>query len=276
MAREYGIISLILKAEGVIPMYTGTHRINYYELDLNGRLKLSALSKIVQTAADINATEIGVGFKSLVKANMSFVLQRFAFGIERLPEYDETVEIRTWPSSIERGTWLRKGDGALPLSSDSPMVGMSPRSLDGLPVNKKLLEWTSQWILFDIASRKILRPSALPVSLTEYGDNGVTIAPRRIVLPQSEVTAQYTHTVRRADVDTNNHMNNSVYLDLVCNVTDTPANIREIQINYLAEARLGEEIIVTARQAEGSVFVAGEVNGRSSFIVELAACPASS
>jgi len=257
MAREYGIISLILKAEGVIPMYTGTHRINYYELDLNGRLKLSALSKIVQTAADINATEIGVGFKSLVKSNMSFVLQRFAFGIERLPEYDEIVEIRTWPSSIERGTWLRKGDTFC-------------------HAGKKLLEWTSQWILFDISSRKILRPSALPVSLTEYGDNGVTIAPRRIVLPQSEVTAQYTHTVRRADVDTNNHMNNSVYLDLVCNVTDTPKNIREIQINYLAEARLGEEITVTARQAEGSVFVAGEVNGRSSFIVELAACPASS
>ncbi|MCL2215713.1 MAG: thioesterase [Defluviitaleaceae bacterium] len=237
-------------------IYTGKARITYYDLDLRGRVKLSALLRMVHIAADINANDIGVGFKVLSGLNMSFVLQRFGLAINRMPAYNEELTIRTWPGSMERGTFLRKGD-------------MYDEN------GNKLMEWTSMWILFDLAARKILKPSALPVLIEGAGEQGVSIQPKKIILPQDASESgrelfSYTHTVRYAEVDTNIHMNNSIYGDLIGNAlfptTETAAPPwREVQINYLSETRLGEQIEVSARQNGDSFLVTGQASGRNAF-----------
>lgn len=228
-------------------MYKGKHRITYYDLDLIGRVKLSALLRMVHIAADVNANELGIGFKKLFVLNRSFILQRIGFCIVRMPFCNETVTLRTWPDSVTRGTFQRKGD-------------MYDEK------GKKIMEWTSFWILFDIAARKILKPSALPVALPEFKNHGVNIIPEKIILPTaqgelSEKLSEYTHTVRYSEVDTNMHMNNSIYGDLIGNAlfpceesAKTMQAWREVQINYLAETRFGEEINVTAYY-EGDTFL---------------------
>jgi len=235
--------------------YQNDLRITYYDLDMKGDIKLSALMRIVQTAADQNAKEIGVGFSTLAPLNMSFVLQRFGIGITKMPAYDEIVTVRTWPDAIARGTFFRKGD-------------MSDTN------GKKLMEWASQWILFDIAERKILKPKALPTELQSVLNMGVEIMPKKIRADQSsgEFYSSYTHAVRYSEVDTNHHMNNSVYGDLISNAlyptmesAKNSAPLREVQINYLAETRLGEVIDVKANRMENGYLVVGEANGRISF-----------
>jgi len=232
-------------------MYKGQHRITYYDLDLMGRVKLSALLRMVHIAADVNANELGIGFKELSRLNMSFILQRFALGITRMPAYDETVTIRTWPDSVARGTFLRKGD-------------MYDES------GNKIMEWASLWILFDIAARKILKPSVLPIELPKIEDHGVKIIPEKIILPESqeEIFSTYTHTVRYSEVDTNMHMNNSIYGDLIGNALSSQ-NWCEVQINYLAETRLSEEIEVTAHRDGEKFFVIGNANNRISFAAQV-------
>jgi len=237
-------------------------RITYYDLDLRGRVKLSALLRMVHIAADINANELGIGYEVLSGLNMSFVLQRFGLSFTRMPVYNENVTIKTWPDSIARGTFLRKGD----MYDDN---------------GNKLMEWSSLWILFDIAARKILKPAALPVELVGEGDKGVSIMPQRISMPQDASAlgkefSSYTHTVRYAEVDTNIHMNNSIYGDLIGNAlfptTESAANApswQEIQINYLAETRLGEEINVTAYQNGDTFLVAGQAPDRTAFTAQI-------
>ncbi|MDR0272347.1 MAG: hypothetical protein LBI27_03415 [Clostridiales bacterium] len=235
-------------------MYAGKHRITYYDLDLMGRVKLSALLRMVHIAADTNATELGIGFRELSQMNMSFILQRFALGISRMPEYCETVTIRTWPDSIARGVFLRKGD-------------MYDES------GKKIMEWTSLWILFDIAARKILKPGALPIELPQFEDHGVKIMPEKIDLSEEgEEFFKYTHTVRYAEVDTNMHMNNSIYGDLIGNVLFPSIEAaqksqpwREVQINYLAETRLCEEIQISARRENDTYIIVGTSAEKTSF-----------
>jgi acyl-ACP thioesterase len=234
-------------------MYKGKHRITYYDLDLMGRVKLSALLRMVHIAADVNANELGIGFRQLSRLDMSFVLQRFALRTARVPAYDENVTIRTWPDSVARGTFLRKGD-------------MHDEN------NKKIMEWTSLWILFDIAARKILKPSALPIVLPKFEDHGVKITPENIILPQGDSFSSYKHIVSYADVDTNEHMNNSIYGDLIGNVlfpsVESAKNSqpwREVQINYLAETRLGDEIIVNAFQEGDETVITGKTPQRLSF-----------
>jgi medium-chain acyl-[acyl-carrier-protein] hydrolase len=230
-------------------MYKGTHRITYYDLDMAGRVKLSALLKMVHIAADVNANDLGIGFKELSRAGMSFILQRFAISAERMPAYDETVTIRTWPSSVARGTFTRKGD----------MYDAN---------GKKIMEWASLWILFDITARKILKPNALPVQLPSFEEHDVQIAPEKIILPDDlhscEIFSQYEHTVRYCEVDTNMHMNNSIYGDVISNAL-LSQTWREVQINYLAETRLNEKINVTAFKNDEKIYVTGNANGKNSF-----------
>jgi acyl-ACP thioesterase len=209
---------------------------------------------MVHIAADVNANELGIGFRELSHLNMTFILQRFALGISRMPSYDEAVTIRTWPDSVARGTFLRKGD---------------MYDADG----KKLMEWTSMWILFNIAERKILKPKDLPVEIPAFEDHGVKIMPEKIILPEDfcENFSSHEHIVRYADVDTNMHMNNSIYGDLIGNALYSPEAQawREVQINYLAETRLNEKINVTTHRENNVFIVTGKTAERISFAARI-------
>ena len=240
------------------PLHSSPTRITYYDMDCRGKIKLSALLRMVHVAADVNAKDLGAGYNVLAPLGMTFVLQRFGVSIARMPAYDEDVTIRTWPSDISKGTFLRRGD-----MYDKNGV--------------KIMEWASLWLLFDINARKVLRPNALPVPLPTLGDEGVTIQPEKISLSGDwgQPFSSYCHTASYRDVDTNMHVNNSIYGDLIGNAifpatgeiadTATQPDWKQVQINYLAEIRLGQEVEVTARREGNSYIVIGEANGRTAF-----------
>ncbi|MCL2189715.1 MAG: thioesterase [Defluviitaleaceae bacterium] len=226
-------------------MYDERERITYYDLDGNGVLKFSAFLRMVHNAADINAGVLGVGFTQLSPLGMSFVLQRFSADATRLPAYGEEVRIRTWPAALERGTFIRKGE-----------------MLD--TAGNKLIEWASLWLLFDINERKILRPSALPVTLVGIGDEGVLFAPQKIEpLADARPFSSHTHIIRFADIDTNAHTNNAIYGDMINNAAHAPnreAPWKQLHINYLAETRLGDEINIVATKSESTIHITGAVD----------------
>jgi len=227
-------------------------RITYYDLDFRGKVKLSALLRMVHIAADVNANDLGVGHQMLANANMSFVLQRFGLDITRMPMYDENVIIRTWPAEITRGTFIRRGE----------MLDIERRPL---------MEWASLWVLFNINTRKILRPSALPIELPPLGNMGTTVQAQKIERTADFGTpfSSYCHTVRYSEVDTNMHMNNSIYGDLIGNALfATPNNTpswRSVQINYQGETRLGETIEVVCHHVGTDYLIVGTAPGRTSF-----------
>lgn len=234
-------------------MYEKKIRITYYDLDFNGKIKLSAILRMVHIAADVNANELGIGFATLFPLNMSFVLQRFGLKIHRMPMYDEIVTVRTWPADVARGTFIRSGD----------MYDQN---------GKKVMEWSSLWILFDLASRSILKPSALPMEIPRMMDISVDINPEKVSLSQGKTQNCYIHTVRYADVDTNMHMNNSIYGDLIGNAIFANEGIgewKEVQINYLGETRLGEEINITTYKDDDSFLVIGLAQERMSFAARI-------
>ncbi|MCL2182848.1 MAG: thioesterase [Chitinispirillia bacterium] len=230
--------------------YEGTVRITYFDLDYRGKPRLSSLLRIAGNAGDENARQLGVGYAVIAPLNMSFILQRFGLAVTRMPEYDETVTIRTWPSEIIRNTFFtRQGD-----MHDA--------------AGKKLMEWNTLWILFDLKQRRIMRPAALPVELPLFsGDMGVSVQPEKIDLP-AHWGAPYSsllHTVRCCEVDTNMHMNSAVYGDLIDNALYAVSedglgggpDWARVQINYLAEAKLGDEIEIKCTREGGKFLITG-------------------
>jgi len=246
------------------PLYIYPTRINYYDLDFRGKVRLSALLRMVHIAADVNAREHGAGYDALAPLGMTFVLQRFGVSILRMPSYNEEIVIRTWPSGTEKGTFLRRGD----------MYDAK---------GEKIMEWASLWLLFDINERRPLKPTELPVELVCLGDEGVQVKPEKVSLPTDwgKPFHSYNHTVSYRDVDTNMHMNNSIYGDLIGDAifpisafaseksSEKSIELRRIQINYLAEMRLGAEVSITTHNDGNKFIVSGESSGRRSFIARV-------
>jgi len=239
-------------------MYEGKTRITYYDLDFKGNMKLSAILRMVHIAADVNANELGIGFSTLHPLNISFVLQRFGLKINRMPVYDEVVTVRTWPAERSHGAFIRKGD----------MYDAS---------GEKIMEWASLWILFDVVIRRILKPSALPIDIPTITNVDVGVKPERIMLQDDcgGSFSEYTHIVRYAEVDTNMHMNNSIYGDLIGNAAfpclneGDYTNWKEVQINYLGETFPGEEIKITAYKNDDEILVKGMAVGRAAFAARI-------
>ena len=243
----------------MVHLYEDKTRITYYDLDFRGKVKLSALLRMVHIAADINANHLKVGYRDLSQYDMSFVLQRFSVKASRMPAYDQVVTIRTWPGEVSKGTFIRKGD----------MYSQS---------GEKLLEWASMWLLFDIKARKVLRPQALPVQIPQITDMPVEIMPEKVVLPDITGIApisEHSHVVRYAEIDTNMHMNNSIYGDLVGNsifATLEPDNYTDwgqVHINFLGEVFPGEEIQIASYTDGVNSFVKGDAPGRASFTAKV-------
>ena len=236
-------------------VYEGKYRITYYDLDFRGKVKLSAILRMVHIAAEVNANDLGLGFETLQPLNISFVIQRFGLKIARMPAYNETVTIRTWPAEMARGTFIRKGD---------------MHDAEG----QKIMEWASLWILFDIGERKIIKPQALPKEIEITTGVDVDVKPQKVP-PAGEGVPfhEHIHTVRYADVDTNIHMNNSIYGDLIGNAVFTAVeeapDWKEVQINYLGETQFGDEIKITAYKDGEGYTVGGQANGRVSFAARI-------
>jgi acyl-ACP thioesterase len=239
-------------------IYEGPARVTYYDLDYRGKLKLSALLRLVHIAAEENAIELGSGYRDLSPLRMSYVIQRFGADIARLPGYGEDVVIRTWPSAINSGVFVRKGD----------MYDAK---------GTQLMNWESLWVLFDLNSRKILKSSALPRQFTGVDVPGMTAKASKILLQDDwgEPFSNYSHKVRYSEVDTNRHMNNSIYGDLAGNALymgENPAaeDWAGVQINFLAETRLGDEMEISCRYGRenehGLFWVTGCANGKNSFM----------
>ena len=244
-------------------IYQGTSTMNFYDLDGHGDVKLTALLRHINLSAGANAKELGIDLDFTLSLGLGFVIQRFALRMYKWPLYEETVQIRTWPAEITKGTFRRNGD---------------MHSQDGI----KMAEWTGLWVLFDINARKIKRPAALPVELPRYGAMGVNIEANRVHLPAGTAApaASFIHTVRFTDMDTFMHMNNAFYGDLVANAIYSAnpgvraSSVKEIQFNYLNETRIGDEIRLnthfdTSQTDCYTYHVIGTVEGRNVFAAEV-------
>ena len=72
-------------------------------------------------------------------------------------------------------------------------------------------------------------------------------------------------TVPFSYLDLNGHMNNNRYFDLAEDLIPAAAEgraLREIQVEYSSEARLGDSLSVTVEQDGGRFFVSGETEKR--------------
>ncbi len=209
------------------PVLEHTFQVRYHELDNHGNVQPVTLLNWMQDVAGMHARKLGVSVVDLRKMGLTWVISRIHLLVERYPRAGNSVLVRTWPASREGMFSCRE----FVLTDDQ-----------GNPVGRA----TTSWAVVNIATR---RPVRLNGHLPDY-----PLLPERALeddfasLPHfpADGARELDFRVLRSDLDTNQHVNNTVYAGWALEaVPDEVAAgyLSELEIAFRAEALYGDSIV---------------------------------
>lgn len=233
-------------------MTTVKHHISSYDTLPDGYIKPSAVLKIMQDAATEDSASLGADYDTLRKNDLIFVVSKMAVRYIRQPRVDECLEVRTWNSGTSGATFVRN----YCLSVDGKTVGVA----------------VSRWVLVSYSARRIQRPDLLADKVTTNPSEVLELElSRRISLRGAEPQASF-YTAMLTDMDTNYHVNNTRYGDIMIDYSGVDFNrfsVKEFEIHYSKEMKAGEcaEIKTTADGAD--VVMTAACNGALIFAARM-------
>ncbi len=216
-----------------------------FESDFTGRMALHGMFERFQDIAGLHATHLNLGFDTLRKAGVAWMLSRVKVNIEDLPKWGDTVTLRTWPKGVDRLFAMRD----FRLSSES---------------GRPLALATTCWLLVDLEKGKPRRIESLNVDLRYPGaEHAIKFVPDKIT-PAARTVQVYEKSILASELDVNEHVNNAQYVKWIVDCFD-PAHlwsksVKSIQVNYLDQARYGDKIGVFISpdiDPEGAQYVEG-------------------
>lgn len=215
--------------------WTIKSRIESYDVQPNGNVKISSLLKLFQKAAGDELLDTPFSFFNLASRNVAFVLTKMTVKILKdIKIYDE-IQVITHP---------RKQHGA-----------SYPRDFIVKVNDETVALARSVWVLLDIEKRCILRPSSIAdLGEIETSENdSFEIEDVRRIVDESSLQRTDVRTVCYSHLDMNNHLNNTYYSDFVFDCINPCEHTSDaglyLQINYKNEARLSDKLDIICAQS---------------------------
>ncbi|HVN57140.1 MAG TPA: acyl-ACP thioesterase domain-containing protein [Bacteroidales bacterium] len=211
--------------------FSKKYRIPVYEMGFNGKLSPHSLFNYLQDIASEHAELLRFGKDDLLKENRFWVLSRIAVKVIYWPSWGESIDVKTWPRGTDKLFALRDFEVT---DSHGESVALG----------------SSSWLVVDRTSRRVQRPDSVlshfnegfPVKSAISG-NASKVGP-----VAGDAVHSQAYRVAISDLDINLHVNNVKYLEWITDSYDLEFRQKHnpsfIEINYLAESRIGEEIII--------------------------------
>ncbi len=248
--------------------YSHRTHIKSHETDYRLKLKTSALLQHFQDVAIRHALILGVGYDDMKKYGLFWVITRFHIEIDRMPVYDEEIEVETWPKTLDI---LRSKTHS---GVKKSLHGNKEDFLflrDFLMKDKEgniIVRATSSWVMLDFKSKRLQPAVKLPVQMPGNQDsNALTVIPRKI--PEADYPMLiYRKQVGYSDIDLNLHVNNTRYADWIMDVFPRDFlekhTLRSLEINYLREVFWCDKIdLFKAQLAEKESFIVEGIEQRT-------------
>ena len=218
-------------------------RFESYELTPEGNVRPSAVMRRMQQAARDDLADFGITYEDMRKKNMAFVVSRMALDFFRPVKGEKELLLRTAANPCRGATF--------------------PRSFLLEDENGVLMRGMSLWALVDFQKRSLLRPSALWAQIPDFPDLTDGLLCDRLILPDREADLFDERKVYASMLDQNNHLNNCNYADLATDLLpDGAGTVKNLQISFQNEARLGEVLEMKGYVQNGEYLVAGSFRGR--------------
>jgi len=220
--------------------YQARKIISISDCDPKGRVKPSAILVDMQELAELHAMNLGLPRQFLIGHGMMWVLYRLRLVMREYPSFGDMVVETTWPGPVEGPVFPRH------FAFERP---------DGT----RLGEAVTSWVLINLATRRPLRPSALPKPVPALERDAPLPLPGMLRVEGAAPIGE--RSVRYTDLDVNGHMNNTRYLDWILDTLEVNQLIEhglaDAQVNYISEALPGETIELFAGTDGKTTYVQG-------------------
>ena len=221
-----------------------------YCCDGNQIVKPSGVLQVLQECGRRQKAAQKPSYEDIPKTGKALMLSRLDMKIYDEVYLGEEVEVTSWPCESSRATFLR-------------MYQMKRG-------DKPVAEISSQWVLVDSASRKILKVEEVDFSNYYMGPYSELISEKFKIPKDAALEEAGTFRILYSHLDSNKHMNNTYYADVLCDhVPELLAGTHRVdgmRIHYAKEAPLGDTLrIMRLSAGEGRYWFKtfkemGEVN----------------
>ena len=218
---------------------TAPHKVSIHEIDINGNLYPSVLLTLMQEAAHGQFDEAGNNIKTMrTEKNLGLWVTRIAISVYDKIGEDDVVCARSSPTNDSRGL-------------------MFNRCYQLVRGDEVVAEAISVWTLLDTKEMKPIR-----FSDTDFGmpfEDPIEIsAPARFPFPRDmELVEAGRHKVRYSDIDYNQHLTNTRYPNLICDMLPSldGKRVSEFSISFVNQAETGEDLTFLVGEADGAYYV---------------------
>ena len=203
--------------------HTFTSQVRYSECGPDSRLRLDNIINYFQDCSVFQTEAVGLGPKVWKARKAGWLIVSWRIRIHEYPEMLSPVTAATWAYSFHG----MEGDRNFTLTAEDGRV---------------LAEAMSRWIFYDMVRQRPIRvpeDEKAAYGLEEPLD--FTGYPKHIVLPEG-AEEETPFEVSLTQLDTNNHVNNEEYIHMAMAYLPRDFVVRELLVDYHAQARLGDRI----------------------------------
>lgn len=155
------------------------------------------VERVIEVATD-HANEWGIGYATLIKRNIGWVLSRLSMEVHRYPRINETYTVKTWVESYNRR--------------------FSERNFVFKAADGDILGYVrTVWVPMDFEKRAVAELSQFGVESFPIADLECPISKTPRIGALGDEAESESYTFRYCDLDFNRHVNTVRYLDLILN-----------------------------------------------------------
>jgi len=225
-----------MNSDGIYPI-----ELKSYELDHRGEMPLWVIYRFLQEAAEYNAVDLGFDTESMLKQSLTWMLVRLQLRVGSVPTQRTTVRAETWPSAVESRFALR--DFRLWWNNAAKPFAVA----------------SSAWLLFDVnRKRPVVVENILGREHLKRTEHMVH-DPFPSITPSGDPDFTVEFTVRRADLDLNDHVNNTNYVEWLAEAVPEPVwrgnAVTALDIEYKRAVQFGEKVRIDTYAVDGSTYL---------------------
>ena len=212
-------------------------RVATFQMDPMGRAWITTICNLLQEGASMHAEDAGFGFEDMKARGQVWVLTRLKVIIEEYP---------VWKDELLLQTWSRGQDGIFYI-----------RDFCINKENRPIIKATSSWAAINHRSRRPEIVKGLEDGLHSIKTKSA-IEEKLERLPEiSNPILLRTRKIEYTDIDLVYHVNNVKYIELLINSlslkTLTNQKLSSLQVNYLGEAKYGEDVQINYQEIEKNI-----------------------
>ncbi len=205
------------------------------------RIRPYAIFDVAQEAASSHIETFGLGYESMIQKNLIWVVARNKFVIDRDISSLKNLKVKTWPQPNGRFDTLRD----FYIVDDNDNICVRGRTM---------------WCLLDLKTKRLAPMSNATIEGEFYPHAAFEDKLQKITIDDNDkYVLCLEHRVQPSDLDWNQHMNNARYGELVYDAMNLQENeiIYSMEIDYIAQARLGDLITVKMHRHDKEILLVG-------------------